>query len=136
MTNNDTPEGNESGDGDSSEDALDEYDSRSQVDLPFSESCGRGLLTANERKGLAGEKSDSYRQNTRRKVHNRIALIENDLEYIKENAPDIYKELKLNSELVSGADISKVESDIEEIKEMQRELLESSRAADPEKEDR
>jgi len=55
---------------------------------------GRGLLTEEERKAIAGEKSDSYRWKTRSFFRSRLEAVEDDLGVLKEHDPELLDELR------------------------------------------
>ena len=55
---------------------------------------GRGLLTEEERKAIAGEKSDSYRWKTRSFFRSRLEAVEADIAILREQDPELLEELR------------------------------------------
>lgn len=55
---------------------------------------GRGLLTTEERKAIAGEKSDSYRYKTRSFFRNRLEKVAKDVDVLEEHDEEMLEELK------------------------------------------
>lgn len=55
---------------------------------------GRGLLTDQERKALAGEKSDSYRWKTRSFFRTRLERVADDVEVLREHDAELLSELR------------------------------------------
>jgi hypothetical protein len=55
---------------------------------------GRGLLTEQERKALAGEKSDSYRYKTRSFFRNRLDHVADDIRVLEEHDAELLEELR------------------------------------------
>ena len=99
-------------------------DDTEELELPYKVDGGRGLLTDSEREALKGEKSESYRKQTRMRIHNRIETIKHDLKFIKEHNPEIHSEI--SGELLSAdteASLSKFESDLDDIKQYQERIL-------------
>lgn len=57
-------------------------------------SDGRALLTEREREALAGKATDSYRYKTRSYFRNRLNELEEDIDVLRENDPDLLDELR------------------------------------------
>ena len=57
-------------------------------------SDGRALLTEREREALAGEATDSYRYKTRSYFRNRLEELDDDIDVLRENDPDLLEELR------------------------------------------
>jgi len=55
---------------------------------------GRGSLTEEERKAIAGEKSDSYRWKTRSFFRSRLEAVEGDVAVLREHDPELLEELR------------------------------------------
>jgi len=55
---------------------------------------GRGLLTEQERKAIAGEKSDSYRYKTRSFFRSRLDAVEQDVAALGRHDPELLEELR------------------------------------------
>ena len=56
--------------------------------------AGRGLLTEREREALRGDSSDSYRYKTRTYFRNRLSELEEDVDLLKEEDPELLEELR------------------------------------------
>lgn len=98
----------------------------SESELPFNIEAGRGLMSESEREALLGNKSRSYKSQTRQKIINRASMISDDLEFVAETDPDLYEKLKSHLNFPGGSyPASDLKDDIEELKEMQREILEN-----------
>lgn len=55
---------------------------------------GRAMLTVEERRAIAGEKSDSYRYKTRSFFRRRVEEIEDDVAVLEEHDPELLSELR------------------------------------------
>lgn len=56
--------------------------------------AGRGLLTEREREALRGDSSDSYRYKTRTYFRNRLSELEQDVDLLEKEDPELLKELR------------------------------------------
>ena len=91
---------------------------------PYSITEGRALLTEAEREALRGERSENYKASVERKVVNRVHRLNGDIKFIKEHNPDIYNRMDdQEGRLGPSDDLSEVQEEIREIKQMQKKLL-------------
>lgn len=65
-----------------------------QEDKNATMSGGRAMLTVEERRAIAGQKSDSYRYKTRSFFRRRVEEIKDDVAVLEQHDPELLTELR------------------------------------------